>query len=65
MSQVVPKYTTAWAAAATAVDTAVLGDVMTDKPIPDLFAAGEFVGGIHGADAYRRVRGDRTVVSWA
>jgi len=24
-------------------------DVMTDKPIPGLFAAGEFVGGIHGA----------------
>ena len=30
------------------VETAVL-DVETDKPIPGLFAAGECVGGIHGA----------------
>ena len=33
---------------ATDVHTAVL-DVMTDQPIPGLYAAGEFVGGIHGA----------------
>lgn len=33
---------------ATNVATAVL-DVETDQPIPGLFAAGECVGGIHGA----------------
>lgn len=33
---------------ATNVATAVL-DVETDQPIPGLFAAGESVGGIHGA----------------
>ena len=33
---------------ATDVHTAVL-DVMTDQPIAGLYAAGEFVGGIHGA----------------
>lgn len=33
---------------ATTVDTAV-EDVMTNKPIPGLFAAGKCVSGIHGA----------------
>lgn len=49
---------------ATAVDTAVL-DVMTDKPIPGLFAAGEFVGGHSRRRAHRRVRGDGLSRQWA
>ncbi len=48
VSEMSPKVHHCMGGVATAVDTAVL-DVMTDKPIPGLFAAGEFVGGIHGA----------------
>ena len=48
VSEMSPKVHHCMGGVATAVDTAV-HDVMTDKPIPGLFAAGEFVGGIHGA----------------
>jgi len=48
VSEMSPKVHHCMGGVATAVDTAVL-DVMPDKPIPGLFAAGEFVGGIHGA----------------
>ena len=48
VSRMSPKVHHCMGGVATAVNTAVL-DVMTDAPIPGLFAAGEFVGGIHGA----------------
>lgn len=48
VSRMSPKVHHCMGGVATAINTAVL-DVMTDKPIPGLFAAGEFVGGIHGA----------------
>lgn len=48
VSRMSPKVHHCMGGVATAVNTSVL-DVMTDEPIPGLFAAGEFVGGIHGA----------------
>lgn len=48
VSRMSPKVHHCMGGVATAVNTAVL-DVITDEPIPGLFAAGEFVGGIHGA----------------
>lgn len=48
VSEMEPKIHHAMGGMATKVDTAV-EDVMTDRPIPGLFAAGECVGGIHGA----------------
>lgn len=48
VSEMSPKLHHAMGGMATTVDTAV-EDVMTDQPIPGLFAAGECVGGIHGA----------------
>lgn len=48
VSEMEPKLHHAMGGMATTVDTAV-EDVMTNKPIPGLFAAGECVGGIHGA----------------
>ena len=48
VSRMSPKVHHTMGGVATAVTTAVL-DVSTDAPIPGLFAAGEFTGGIHGA----------------
>ena len=48
VSEMSPKVHHCMGGMATNVATAVL-DVETDQPIPGLFAAGEFVGGIHGA----------------
>lgn len=48
VSEMSPKVHHCMGGMLTAVDTGVL-DIMTDKPIPGLFAAGECVGGIHGA----------------
>ena len=48
VSEMCPKLHHAMGGMATTVTTAV-EDVMTDQPIPGLFAAGECVGGIHGA----------------
>lgn len=48
VSEMSPKVHHAMGGVATSVDTAVL-DVSTDEPIPGLWAAGECVGGIHGA----------------
>ena len=48
VSEMEPKIHHAMGGMATKVDTSV-EDVMTDRPIPGLFAAGECVGGIHGA----------------
>lgn len=48
VSRMSPKVHHCMGGVATDIHTAVL-DVTNDKPIPGLFAAGEFVGGIHGA----------------
>lgn len=48
VSEMSPKVHHCMGGVATNVQTAVL-DVETDQPIPGLFAAGECVGGIHGA----------------
>ena len=48
VSEMSPKVHHCMGGVATNVTTAVL-DVETDEPIPGLFAAGECVGGIHGA----------------
>ena len=48
VSEMSPKVHHCMGGMATGVDTSVL-DVMTDHPIPGLYAAGECVGGIHGA----------------
>ena len=48
VSEMSPKVHHCMGGVAVNVETAVL-DVETDKPIPGLFAAGECVGGIHGA----------------
>lgn len=48
VSEMSPKVHHCMGGMATNVATAVL-DVETDQPIPGLFAAGECVGGIHGA----------------
>lgn len=48
VSEMSPKVHHCMGGVATDVHTAVL-DVMTDQPISGLYAAGEFVGGIHGA----------------
>ena len=48
VSRMSPKVHHCMGGVATAVNTAVL-DVMTDAPIPGLFAAGEATGGVHGA----------------
>ncbi len=48
VSEMQPRVHHCMGGVATTVDAAVQ-DVMTDQPIPGLFAAGEFVGGIHGA----------------
>lgn len=48
VSEMSPKVHHCMGGVATNVTTAVL-DVETDQPIPGLFAAGECVGGIHGA----------------
>lgn len=48
VSEMSPKVHHCMGGMATRVDTSVT-DVMTDAPIPGLYAAGECVGGIHGA----------------
>lgn len=48
VSEMSPRVHHCMGGVATTVETAV-EDVMTDEPIPGLFAAGEFAGGIHGA----------------
>lgn len=48
VSRMSPKVHHCMGGVVTDIHTAVL-DVTNDKPIPGLFAAGEFVGGIHGA----------------